>query len=68
MTSSFHNTAAEFEYLNDPKNTLKFYMQAFAYSNKYLGKDDPLTVLCQESFADAKIKAEFIKPIKLNTE
>lgn len=26
LASSYHNTGAEFEYLNDPKNTLKCYM------------------------------------------
>ena len=58
LATSYHNTGAQFEYLNDPQNTLKYYIQAFAYANKFLGKDDPLTYLCQQSWTDAKKKIE----------
>jgi len=54
IVTSYHNTAVEHEYLKDYKQALAFYLKAFAFANKYLGADDPLTKLCQANFLDSK--------------
>ena len=58
IITAYHNTAVEHEYLKDVKQTLAFYLKAFAFSNKFLGAENPMTKLCQSNFLDSKLKAE----------
>ena len=47
MGTSYHNTGCQYEHLGDLSNTVKNYLQGFAFCNKYLGKDHTITKVCQ---------------------
>jgi LAS superfamily LD-carboxypeptidase LdcB len=47
MGTSYHNTGCQYEHLGDLSNTVKNYLQGFAFCNKYLGKDHAITKVCQ---------------------
>ena len=43
----------------------QYYLRAFSYSNKYLGADHKLSILCKDSWSDSKDKLQKYKSKQL---
>ena len=58
VSTAYHNTGVELEYLVDFTKSVRFYMLAYSLVNRYLGPENSLYKVFQTSFLEAKSKAE----------